>query len=102
MLIDPKVQKKYLNSENVLMVMVHISPAQNHDEVLKHLPHYRVTTLAGYGVYFPLYWTHIVYTEPGLNIMTKWRQPAEIPDAFTRPHSFPKKLFFAGASFLGE
>eukprot|EP00816_Leptocylindrus_hargravesii_P000915 CAMPEP_0196828186 /NCGR_PEP_ID=MMETSP1362-20130617/94548_1 /TAXON_ID=163516 /ORGANISM="Leptocylindrus danicus, Strain CCMP1856" /LENGTH=364 /DNA_ID=CAMNT_0042208855 /DNA_START=496 /DNA_END=1590 /DNA_ORIENTATION=+ len=85
--IDPKIHKKYLSPEQVSFTTTgNIPITQDHDEILKHVPHYTVSTNAGEGLYFPEYWIHIVYTEKGLNIMTNWRVRSHFMDAFNSQH----------------
>jgi len=98
--IDPKVQKKYLKSELSSTVTGVVQITQDHDEILKHVPHYSVSTNAGEGIYFPEYWTHIVYTEPGLNIMTNWRQYTQFMEAFNSPHPMKIQMKLAILSSL--
>jgi len=99
---DPKVQKKYLTPELAHVVTGLVPITQDHDEILKHVPHYSVSTNAGEGIYFPEYWMHVVYTEPGLNIMSNWRQHSHFMEAFTSPHPMSIKMKVAIASSLFE
>mmetsp|Transcript_8891 Transcript_8891/g.13176 ORF Transcript_8891/g.13176 Transcript_8891/m.13176 type:complete len:192 (-) Transcript_8891:82-657(-) len=96
----PKVQKKYLTSEMAHVVTGVVPITQDHNDVLKHVPHYSVSTNAGEGIYFPEYWTHVVYTEPGLNIMTNWRQHSHFMESWNSPHPMSIKMKMAIASSL--
>lgn len=98
--LDPKVVKKYLTSELNHVITKTVLISQNDAEVLKHVPHYTVSTNAGEGVYFPEYWFHIVYTEPGVNIMTNWRQQQEVMAAWNSPSPFMDKVKMSVAAFL--
>jgi len=101
-LIDPKVQNKYLTLELVALLTSTVPITQDHDEILKHVPHYTVSTNAGEGLYFPEYWIHVVYTEKGLNIMSNWRVRSYFMDVLTSPHPIGAKMKIAISSFLAN
>ena len=95
MFIDPAVAKKYLSIDADRKVVVMDSMAQDHDEVMKYIPKYFVRTGPGDGLYFPEWWFHTVWTEPGVNIMTNWRMPATPFNAFeTSPFPMKQRLIY--------
>ena len=99
--VTPEVVKKYLHplSKKALSV-VDITTA-NETKVFENIPHFTVTAKAGEGLFFPEYWYHIVYSHPGLNIMTNWRQINTPLDSFRNsPYPFFKSLKFAALGFV--
>lgn len=100
--IDPKVAKKALpvaRSGGVTSVELF---TQTDEDVLKTIPHFTARTDAGQGLYFPEFWMHVVFTGPGLNIITNWRMQPNFIDTF-KASPYPKMketLFFTTAMFL--
>ena len=84
--IDPAVAKKYLPVDTTEKVAV-INPMAT--------PRYFFRTEAGEGLYFPEWWYHTVYTEPGINITSNWRMHVYILNTFNAsPMSMKQRLIF--------
>jgi len=93
--IDPAVARKYLPVDTPDLAAGVNPMAQDHDEVMKYTPRYFVRTEAGEGLFFPEWWYHTVYTEPGVNIMTNWRMHVNILNAFNAsPMPMKQRLIF--------
>ena len=93
--LDPAVAKKLLPVDYNVKVAVMNPMAQDHKETMKYTPRYFVRTNAGEGIYFPEWWYHSVYTEPGVNIMTNWRMPATLINGFqTSPMIMKQKIVY--------
>ena len=100
---DPFISKDYLPVDQKALVTVVQSMAQDHEETLKKIPRYEVVTGPGDGLYFPEWWIHVVYTEPGVNTMTSWRMPAQVLSGFkTSPHTFGNKMHLTLYMFFKE
>ena len=55
------------------MAVSKILPSRGMTKLMKTIDHYDVVSSAGDLVYFPAFWTHIVYTDPGFNLMINLR-----------------------------
>ena len=55
------------------MAVSRILPSRGMTKLMKTIDHYDVVSSAGDVVYFPAFWTHVVYTDPGFNLMINLR-----------------------------
>jgi len=83
-IIPPYFAKKYLGVTKAANIALIDFNAANQTKLLEHVPHYRFTARPGDGFYFPGYYFHIVYNDPGVNVMTSWRQLGHVMDIIKR------------------